>query len=342
MFIKSVLVLILFSLLLLSCKSSINSSDPIYPEGKYKIMFASADSAGYTLNTIWSNGTGLKKVTDFTDCYNPKWSFNAEKIIYFSYPKSICVMDSSGNNKTKITDGDFFICSPFENKICFIREEYNGEHFAGWAIYSVNMDGTDLVRLTDLEYQKYGLCWSADPTHIYFTLNDNIAGKFQRICNLNISDKSIDTLCDGYDLPIVDDCSKDGKFLVFSANHAEVFKLDLTTKGVTQLTNAFYRDENASISPKDNKIVFKSGREDLAQVFIMNDDGSDQHNLSRCPDGATYPKYSPDGTMIAYFSYHASIKKISLTICSANEMNKRNLVFSSFMVFEWCPVTDVN
>ncbi len=329
----------LLPLLIISCKENISENETLIPEGKYKILFVTLENNSLNLNTILSDGTGFKKISDFSDCYIPQWSFDGKYIVYMneSYPKSIWIMDSSGNNRQKITEGSQFICSPFENKLCFIREEYNGDNFVGWAIYSINMDGGGLIRLTDLEYQKYGLCWSSNASYIYFTLNDNISGKFEIVCRLNIIDKSIEQLFEGYELPQVSDYSKDGDYFIFSANHADVFKYDLISKNVIQLTKAGFRDEFAKISPNKNKIAFTSGRETKSQIYVMNADGSNQHNISNSTGGAAYPKFSPDGSMIAYLSSEDG-KTAQITICNTNEKDKRKLVETNYFTFEWCPV----
>jgi len=331
--------LFLLSIHIISCNESIVENEPPSPEGKYKILFVSLKNRSLTLNTIWSDGTGLKNISDFTKCYTPQWTFDGKYIVYMneSYPKSIWIMDSTGNNRQKLTEGSQFICSPFENKLCFIREEYNGDNFVGWAIYSINMDGSEITRLTDLDYQKYGLCWSFDASFIYYTLNDNISGKFEIVYRLNINDKSVEKLFEGYEIPQVSDFSKNGDYIIFSANHADVFKYNLVSKKVIQLTTAGFRDEFAKISPTNDKIAFTSGRESISQIFVMNNDGSNQHNISKSVGGAMYPKYSPDGSMIAYLSSEDG-ESIKITICNANEKDKRNLVVTNYFTFEWCPL----
>jgi Tol biopolymer transport system component len=332
-------VLFPLTILFISCTDSIIENEPLSPEGKYKILFVSFENSSLNLNTIWSDGTGLKTISDFTKCYNPQWTFDGKNIVFISesYPKSIWIMDSTGSNKQKLIEGSEFICSPFEDKLCFIREVYNGDNFVGWAIYSIKMDGSELTRLTTLDYQKYGLCWSSDLSHIYYTLNDNISGKFEIVYRLNINNKLVEKLFEGYEIPQVSDFSKNDDYIIFSANHADVFKYDLVSKKVIQLTTTGSRDEFAKISPTNDKIAFTSGREGINQIFVMNNDGSNQHNISKSVGGAMFPKYSPDGSMIAYLSSEDG-KTTQITICNANEKNKRSLVLTNYYTFEWCPV----
>lgn len=336
--VMNILIILISSMLIVSCKDNVTDSTPAVPEGKFKLLFVKADSGKVTVNTIWSDGSGLKKISDFKDGNRPQWSYDGKYIVYINinYPKTIWVMDSTGNNPHKIAEGNQFICSPFENKICFIREEYNKDNFPGWAIYSVNIDGSDLRQLTDLQYQKSGLKWSSVPSSVYFTLNDNVSGSFQRVCKLDLNDKHIEKLFEGYDFPQMEDCSAKGDYFIFSANHADIYKYEIQPNKVTQLTNAFNRDEFAKISPLNGKIVFSSGRDNPAQIYMMNNDGSDQHIITRHKYGAATPKYSPDGSMIAYLASDDG-KAGQLTICDAYGDNPRTLSVLNTYSYEWCP-----
>ena len=60
----------------------------------------------------------------------------------------------------------------------------------------------------------------------------------------------------------------------------------------------------ASWGQADGKIAFISDREGLADVWIMNADGSDLVNLTQGRHGpCVSPAWSPDGTKIAYLAY---------------------------------------
>jgi serine/threonine protein kinase len=50
------------------------------------------------------------------------------------------------------------------------------------------------------------------------------------------------------------------------------------------------------------KIAFVTTREGSPQIYTMNPDGSQQERLFFAPDGACQPKWSPDGTKLAYVS----------------------------------------
>lgn len=79
--------------------------------------------------------------------------------------------------------------------------------------------------------------------------------------------------------------SPDRKSVVFYSNRDgdnEIYKLTLADNSVAQLTNNTIEDYDPSYSPDGNNIVYKSNRDDkLGDIFIMNEDGSDERNLTR-------------------------------------------------------------
>lgn len=48
------------------------------------------------------------------------------------------------------------------------------------------------------------------------------------------------------------------------------------------------------------KIAFHSTRNGVGEIYVMNEDGSDQVNLTNHPSHEAYPNWSPDGTKIAF------------------------------------------
>jgi Tol biopolymer transport system component len=104
----------------------------------------------------------------------------------------------------------------------------------------------------------------------------------------------------------------DGKHIAFKRSD-EVFVRDVTTADPPlRLTNKAIRDENntqPAWTPDGASIIFRTNRADpsqnVADVWIMNADGSDERALLIQPGDQRYPTTSPDGTRLAYTSRNA-------------------------------------
>ena len=284
----------MLTLIYCNCGNNPVEVESVPKQSKSKILFCGIADGQYGLYKIFSDGTNINKISDFQDCWYPKLSRDETKIFYLkgrSNQKELFVMDSLGENETKLVEASEFVLSPDGGKICYIY---------GWEIYCCDLDGSNIKQLTNTKYQKFGMLWSPINSEIVFTEIDNIQGTYENIYRINIETENLDTLITEYDSPRASDWSKDGTYLLFSGNHAEVFKLNLITNEILQLTNANMRDEWAVFSPDGLKILFNSDRENITQVYMMNSDGSNQHKVSKYPNGSGYPQWSPDGTSISY------------------------------------------
>ena len=179
----------------------------------------------------------------------PCWIANDSKIVFLSYRETldIFVMDVDGSNRVFVYDSgghdsDMHCCN---GKIAFTRDSQ---------IWTINEDGTGLTQVTDppragewgdsvLPFGDYDPYWNSDGTKIVFER-------------------------------MVDDETTHGIY--------EIYVINPDGTGETALTSTRYTQGIASWSHSDEKIVYmvsaigNDGRYDL---YIMNADGSDQHNI---------------------------------------------------------------
>lgn len=84
----------------------------------------------------------------------------------------------------------------------------------------------------------------------------------------------------------------------------DIFAADADGSNVTQLTDAFGYDAEATVSPAGEKVVFTSMRDGDLELYSMNLDGSDITRLTHTPgyDGGAF--YSPDGSRIVWRAHY--------------------------------------
>lgn len=98
--------------------------------------------------------------------------------------------------------------------------------------------------------------------------------------------------------------SPDGGEIVFASNRDGNYEIYLRRAGgeLAKLTNNQADDAHPAWSPNGERIIFASNRGgDYFQIYTMRPDGSDVRQVSQVPGNhAMHPRYSPDGTQIAY------------------------------------------
>lgn len=84
----------------------------------------------------------------------------------------------------------------------------------------------------------------------------------------------------------------------------DIFKLELATGELVQLTDTPGYDAEATISPDGRTIVFTSTRDGDLEIYTMDLDGGNLKRLTHTPgyDGGAF--FSPDGSKICYRSHY--------------------------------------
>jgi Tol biopolymer transport system component len=102
--------------------------------------------------------------------------------------------------------------------------------------------------------------------------------------------------------------SPDGKRVVWTrgilfAPDSEIWVMNIDGSGKRQLTfNATPDGGVATWSPDGSRIAFRSFRDFNPEIYIMNADGTNQHNVTNHPAEEVLPDWSPDGKKIAFVS----------------------------------------
>ncbi len=100
--------------------------------------------------------------------------------------------------------------------------------------------------------------------------------------------------------------SPDGRFLAFNSyrdGNWDIYKLELATGFMTQLTTEAAEDLNPDWSWASDRIAFQSNREigSNPELFSMAADGSDVRRITTNINGDAAPSWSPTGTQLAFW-----------------------------------------
>lgn len=182
-----------------------------------------------------------------------------------------------------------------------------------WEVYTVDVDGTDLIQLTDNSSIDWFPSWSPDGAKIAFASDRD--GNMEIYLMDSDGDGQL-RLTDhpGYDyLP---DWSPDGRLILFSSDRYETYtspecvlnficNMELLTitpegGGLERLTFTLAGEEGGTWAPDGRRIAFSSNRTGAWNLYLMDPSGGSVRNLTDDPVDSIDPAWSPDGRTLAF------------------------------------------
>lgn len=249
--------------------------DPTWSPDGSKIAFVSnRDGLGFRIYSMNADGSNVQLLTNdkFADEGQPAWSPDGTKIAFtrgggctiLTIPKRVPSQVPSDDNP----------CIPF--------------------IYVMNADGTNLVKVSQNEYEV-GPVWSPDGARIAFTRVNYRSADDYEIYVMNADGSNRTRLTNNTFIDYVSSWSPDGTRLAFGSNRDtpqtgiyrfQLYTMNVDGSNVQRLTNNVLDDHYPVFSPDGAMIAFQRGQSspvnpsDNTEIFTMNADGSDQKNLT--------------------------------------------------------------
>jgi WD40 repeat protein len=168
-----------------------------------------------------------------------------------------------------------------------------------YEIYTMNVDGTEQVNLTNNPAVNGNPSFSPDGSKIAF---DSTRDENYEIYIMNIDGSEQVRLTNNTAVDVEPSFSPDGSKIAFDSTrdgNYEIYIMNIDGSEQVNLTNNQEDDMEPSFSPDGSKIVFASVRDGSYEIYTMNIDGSEQVNL----EADTVPTFSPDGSKIAFSSF---------------------------------------
>ena len=204
----------------------------------------------------------------------------------------------------KLTDNDwqdeYPRCSPDSRRISFSANPGGKFH-----IFAMNMDGTDVVRVTNSPHDAIEQAWYPDGTRIAYT--QEAPGRHFSIWVQDLKTGKAEQLLPQFSgsnaLP---DFSPNQPLMGFTGKRLagwDVYLLELATCRWQELVKGG-RSCRPRFSPDGRKMVYVSSETDgKGDIWLMNPDGSEKVRLTERDETYDYfPSWSPDGKYIVFCS----------------------------------------
>jgi eukaryotic-like serine/threonine-protein kinase len=298
------------------------------PDGE-RIAFGSARGGGGVF-VMSKTGESVRRLT--TSGFNPAWTPDGRFVVYGSAttmdPDDRTIIsegwkvDVESGQSTRISAGDFVqpAVSPNGQRIAFWALPVTAEApltFSGndRDLWTMRLDGSDRVRVTDDAATDWSPVWSEDGRYLYFASDRGGSMNLWRVAIDEVSGRvsgSFQAITTPSTWLGFISRSSDGRRLAYAAydfaqNLSRVpldpvpGKVTGSAEAVTSGTMVWARPDAA---PDGATVAFTSSRrqEDL---FVARKDGSGSWKLAQVTNDVARdrsPRWSPDGTQIAFYS----------------------------------------
>jgi len=238
-----------------------------------KIAFAAKRDGHWNIYVIAPDGSGETQLSGFeTQDRFPVWSPDGSRIIYARQGKdwSLFIMNADGTSLRPLTYLSKIVpkgprsWSPDGRQIMF-ESDRDGD----LEIYSIQLDGNRLTKLTDNQVNDQFARWSPDGRHIVFT---SLRDGNEEIYMMDADGQHQTRLTNNSAADRLPQWSPDGKRIAFVSDrdgNRELYVLTLSDGKLARLTNDPADDDVPVWSPDGNRIAFRSKRDENYDIEVV-------------------------------------------------------------------------
>ncbi len=262
-----------------------------------RIVFTSKVKGNKELFIMDYDGHNQQQITKVNSIImSPEWAPTGDKLLFVSFHMkrpAIYILDlhsgkitALGNKTGQSQSAPAW--SPDGKSIAFTQA-----HDGNSDIYTVNVDGTNLQRLTTEDSIETSPTWSPDGKKIAF-VSDRAGSPQIYIMNADGTGKERFTFNGDYNADPA--WSPRGDKIAFTSMLDTRFNIVVKSlDGLVekQLTADMGRNDSPSWSADGRHLAFTSTRGGLKQIYIMNANGNNQTQLTNLPNGASGCSWGP-------------------------------------------------
>lgn len=287
------------------------------PDGR-EIAFArcnNPDSDAGEIVSVPALGGAERKLTDvaclFGNVGSPTWKSDGRSLIltdrcapggpmgvvefFLQTGEKVCLTKPASDD---LADGGPAL-SPNQKTVAFVR--CDADLLTKCDLYTVDVGGGNLQRLTTENKSFWHLVWSADGKYISFGSNRSGWDGSWRVPAGGgaIEQETVN--------PKLGSISRDGRHAIYvdGSMTSSIWRADLSRAGgpivvLKQMVSRSYPDANVQLSSDGKEVVFASVRTGHFEIWKSNSDGSDPVQLTTLGGFAGSPRWSPDDRSIAF------------------------------------------
>jgi len=325
--------------------SDANDTQPAFSPDGNRIAFRS-ERIPVGIYVIESTGENPRRVADFG--FHPSWSPDGKEIVVSTFGLDAPHVRMGRDNALWIIN----VATGAKREL--LRQEAsfptwspNGKHIAYWyypaamgrrdiATVSADGKGEPIVLTNEFSLSNWNPVWSPDGKFLYFVSDKNGNWSFWRVAVDENTGKAL-----GEPEPIVMPSSysrhlsfsADGKRMIYvqSQAQANIQGVEFDEKNLKPvgtpawITNGDRELTRAELSPDGKQFLMRQIRRTQDDIVIINREGNTWRDLTNDLPYDRYPRWSPDGSQIAFASDRGGGYEI--WICNSDGSNLRQITF---------------